>query len=118
MADGIKFSLENPLGLGLGNAGPASNHFAKDYLGFIPESWYLQVSLELGILGIILYLTILGFALKALYQKYKDGDYYALSLLLSLVGIMVASFFLHSWEDSATALLFWGMVGVVLGKKR
>ncbi len=118
MADGIKFSLENPLGLGLGNAGPASNHFAENYLGFVPESWYLQVSLELGILGILIYLTILVVALKTLYQKYKTEDFYALALLLSLVGIMVASFFLHSWEDSATALIFWGLAGAFLQKNK
>jgi len=116
--DGLKFSWENPLGLGLGNAGPASNHFAKDYLGFVPESWYLQVSLELGILGILIYLGILGITLKTLYQEYKKANFYAFSLLLSLVGVMVSSLFLHSWEDSATALIFWGLVGVVLAEEK
>lgn len=116
-ADGVKFTLENPLGLGLGNAGPASNHFAKDYLGFVPESWYLQVSLELGILGILVYLLILGITLRMLYLQFKNEDYLSLSLMLSLTGMMVVTFFLHSWEDSATALTFWGMVGLVLSQK-
>lgn len=118
MADGVKFSLQNPFGLGLGNAGPASNHFSKDYLGFIPESWYLQVSLEMGILGIIIYLLILGLVLKKLWSLYQKEERVAFALFLSLMGLMVSSFFLHTWEDSSTALIFWGLLGVILSKEK
>ena len=48
--DGIMYTLKKPLGHGIGNAGPASTRFQEDRIGWLPENWYLQISLELGIL--------------------------------------------------------------------
>jgi hypothetical protein len=132
-----------PLGLGLGSAGPATNHlreacvfllpgddpsWAKSspnlcvFVGkaqvqpagracncpFLPENWYLQIGVETGVLGLLLYLWLTGALLRAasmgsrLAQTYQKRRH-ALAVYLAFLGIAVAALFLHAWEDSAVA---------------
>lgn len=102
--DGVEYMIRNPFGLGLGDAGPASARFAHaGETGFLPESWYLQVGLESGFLGLALFLTILILLGKALFLAKND---LARAMLFSLIGISTAAFFLHTWESSAVAYSF------------
>ena len=114
--DGIKYLLENPLGLGLGDAGPASNRFAPDFLGFIPENWFLQVGLESGFIGLITFILIIIFTIKALL---KVNNHFGLPLAIALFALCFHALFLHTFESSAVALTFWGLSGIALseGKK-
>lgn len=111
-SDGASAMIQNPLGLGLGDAGPASARFALEgQTGFLPESWYLQVGLESGFLGLALFLTILILTGMHLSQSKSP---WAKPLFLGLVGVCSASLFLHSWESAVVALTFWGLAGIVL----
>ncbi len=93
------------VGQGIGTAGPASFNFAPE----VPESWYLQVSLELGIVGLLLWLGILVFGVKRLFRSYRG-------LALVLISISVAALFLHTWADNPTvAISFWVLMGVIVG---
>lgn len=113
-SDGAYYIFKYPLGLGLGDAGPASARFARPgETGFLPESWYLQVGLESGLLGLALFLTIIVLVTIALLQ---NGDWLSKALVLSLAGISAASLFLHSWESAAVALSFWILCGVALAR--
>ncbi len=112
--DGIRFILENPWGLGLGDAGPASSRFAEQFSGFLPESWYLQIALETGILGIFLFLGIIFFAGQAFL---KSDFFLGKAFFIGLVGISVMGIFLHSWESSTLAYSFWGLGGLVIGNR-
>lgn len=114
--DGARDMILYPFGLGLGDAGPASARFANPgETGYLPESWYLQVGLESGFLGLILFLSILFLLGKALLSS-KDPD--AKPLFLGLIGISCAAFFLHSWESATVALSFWGFCGIVLAPEK
>lgn len=113
-ADGIKYLAENPWGLGLGDAGPASNRFAENFLGFIPENAFLQVGLESGFLGLTLFVLIfiiLGAKLFAEEDKTK------IALGIGLIALAVHGLFLHTWESAVVALSFWGLCGVALAAK-
>lgn len=112
--DGIKDIINYPFGLGLGDAGPASARFANEgEIGYLPESWYLQVGLESGFLGLLLFLMII-FLVGYMLLKTKKSD--AKPIFLSLAGISTAALFLHSWESSIIALSFWGVAGIILRK--
>jgi hypothetical protein len=116
--DGIVYSLKNPLGYGIGNAGPASSRFNADNIGWIPENWYLQIALELGFFGLILYVMILIGTMQKLFLQFsQNNDLLSLSLFLTLLAIAITSLFLHSWEETAVALTFWGITGITLQKK-
>jgi len=109
-------SLEYPWGEGLGKAGPASCYFPDEFGGcLIPENWYLQVALEMGYLGMLIFIIIIVMILNKLYNKYKkEQNYLSLSLFLTIIGLSVASMFLHAWEDASTSLTVWALCGLLL----
>jgi hypothetical protein len=142
--EAIEVMKENPLGLGLGTAGPASNRvsdacvhlpegsdasWASDrpdlcvFTGdiqvqphgrvcncpLLPENWYLQMGVEMGILGFVLFITLIIFVLLRL----RSSPY----ALLPFVGISIAALFLHAWEGSAVAYTTWILAAVSLEKE-
>ena len=75
----------------------------------LPENWYLQVGLELGVAGLILFVLLvlsLLWKLSALSSQ--------LSVFLVFLGVSIAALFLHAWEDSAVAYTIWGIAGIAL----
>ncbi len=111
-SDGVKYMIENPLGLGLGDAGPASIRFAHPgETGFLPESWYLQVGLESGFIGLVLFLSII---LLLGYKLLTSESTIAKPLFLGLIGISTAAIFLHSWESAVVAFSFWSLAAIAL----
>lgn len=81
----------------------------------LPENWYLQIGVELGWIGFILFVVLIVIILKtlsvALIGSPSEGLY------LAFVGIAVGCVLLHAWEDSAVAYTLWSLVGVMLSKK-
>ena len=150
----------HPFGLGLGSAGPASNHKSETcvYIAanedvswaeerpnlcvfagerqvqpltrtcqcpLLPENWYLQIGVELGIIGFLLYLLLIGFVMRALHTKVCHTNYIhcienviQTSVLLSFIGIAIASLFLHAWEDAAVAYTLWILIASLLQDTR
>ena len=139
----IQIIKENPLGLGLGTAGPASNRtsgtcvFLSEgsdaswaqvhtnlcvFVGdvqvqpedkacacpVLPENWYLQIGLEMGILGFALFIALVILILKKLPKNSP--------VFLAFLGISIASLFLHAWEDAAVAYTVWVLAAVMLRK--
>ncbi|MBU0766798.1 hypothetical protein KKF55_03375 [Patescibacteria group bacterium] len=135
--EAIEIMRENPLGLGLGTAGPASNRvsdacvylengsdysWASDrpqlcvFVGsqqvqpldhrcrcpLLPENWYLQIGVEMGLIGFVMFITVIMFVLRAL--RIRDDQK---ELFLIFLGISIAALFLHAWEDSAVAYTVW-----------
>jgi O-antigen ligase len=153
--EAIQTIIQNPLGLGLGSAGPASNRvsdtcvyleegadasWAEDrpdlcvfsgnvqiqpdapcHCPFLPENWYLQVGVELGLLGFVLFIILIILLLRDLFKisvstrDMAGRKNYQLtsSLFLSFLGISVSALFLHSWEDSAVAYTVWILVAMM-----
>ena len=94
-------------GHGIGTAGPASFNF----LPTVQESWYLQVLTELGIVGLLLWMAIIG-AIKI--KNLKNNLGYS----LSIIGISVAALFLHTWADNPVlAISFFILLGVKYSEK-
>lgn len=137
--------LAHPFGQGLGTAGPASNRvsdacvfleegadagWAADRPGlcvfigggqvqpaeracrcpFVTENWYLQTGVEMGLLGFVIFLTLIIFVLLQLTA--------VPAVFLPFLGISVAGFFLHAWEESAVAYTLWMLVAAQIQQKR
>jgi len=73
----------------------------------LPENWYLQVGVELGVAGFLLFLAIVFLLLRCL-RSYEDGG----ELFLMFLGLAVAALFLHAWEESAVAYSVWLLAAV------
>lgn len=152
----LQIITENPWGLGLGSAGPASNRvsdtciflpedadasWAQDrpslcvFTGqtqvqpkdrqclcpLVPENWYLQIGIEMGVLGLAIYMLLMVLIGKRLFvssfarknettKKQNNGAVVALAFL----GVCIAALFLHAWEDSAVAYTLWVLIAVLL----
>ncbi len=130
---GIQAMITDPLGRGLGTAGPATNRVSDAcveleegsdaswaqahpelcvFVGekqvqpvgkecqcpFVTENWYIQIGVELGILGFALFITFVILLLKAL--RHNEDS---LAPFLGMLGISICALFLHAFEDSAVA---------------
>ncbi len=148
----IQLMQFNPLGFGLGAAGPASNRLHEPcvYLEpgsdpswakaspdlcvfvadaqvqpagrecdcpFLPENWYLQMGVELGGAGLILFALLTVFTVRRLLRAAKKEVAYA-PVFAVFLAIAVAALVLHAWEDSALAYTLWMLAAVTLPRQR
>lgn len=70
---------------------------------FLPENWYLQIGVEMGWLGLALYLVMMGLVMSY-------GWTHNAGLITAFIGISTAALFLHAFEDAAIAYTLWVLV--------
>jgi len=108
---GLQAASNHVLGTGLGTAGPASFHSAHP---FIPENYYLQLAIETGVLGLVLF-GALEVLLGVRLWHHASTVPGAAAAVAALVGIGLVNLVLHGWADSSTALIYWGFAGAIIG---
>ncbi|MFA6963132.1 MAG: hypothetical protein WC227_00230 [Patescibacteria group bacterium] len=92
-------------GNGLGTAGP----IAIKYGGIISESWYIQLLLEIGAIGLALWLYISYLVSTALIRAKELG------LFFSLLAVSITAIFLHTFADNpALSYSLFILIGVAL----
>lgn len=69
---------------------------------FLPENWYLQWGVEMGVVGLIVSLMLAFLILKKR------------PMPLAFLGISVAALFLHALEDAAAAYTVWILLSATL----
>ena len=110
LTDGIDQVIEEPLGCGVGCAGPASYYSIR---GIISENYYLQIAQEYGFVGIVLFTWILTLILLRLRQSRKN--HFAQVWLATGIGLMVAALFAHTFADESVALTWFMVAGGLIG---
>lgn len=108
---GLRIAEHHLGGEGFGTAGPASFHSNHP---FIPENNYLQLAIETGVAGLLLFMVVqvsTGWQLARRTVPHQLG----VPLVSALIGIGTVNFFLQGWADSSTALVFWTAAGAALG---
>jgi len=65
---------------------------------FVTENWYIQIGVELGVLGFALFIAFIILLLRALRRNEES-----LAPFLGMLGISICALFLHAFEDSAVA---------------
>ena len=100
---------ERPFGHGVGSSGPASNYGDNS---FIIENYYLDIAYQVGWIGMLLFLGIIGYTGVLLYRLKSKVAY---SLLAGLVGVSVIGLFWPVWISETVALTWWGLAGIVIG---
>lgn len=100
----LNLIAHKPLGLGIADAGPAS---VRSNSGVnIVENYYLQIFLQMGWLGGMLFLGIILVVVVSLLKNRKQQSLALVAsfLALSLVGIMQPV-----WADISASVWWWGM---------
>jgi len=89
---------------------------------FLPENWFLQIGVEMGWLGLGLYLWMMGVVFMRLresrimnQESRKEGLIIHNSLFLILLSLCVAALLLHAFEDSAVAYTLWILMAACAG---
>lgn len=91
-------------GRGVGTAGPAALKFG----GYISENYYLQILIEVGVVGFIIFATFFVSAIKTFYQRSK-------TLFFTIVALLVNAFFLHIFSDNpAMAVSIFIIIAVII----
>lgn len=106
----IKDIVKHPLGSGPGTAGPAS--VRNDHPSKISENYLLQIAQEVGLIGVVIFISINILVARELWSKRHNQ--LPKILLASLVGITLINFVSHAWTDITLAYLWWGLAGVAL----
>lgn len=110
---GVNDVLKYPHGRGVGEAGPASFYQTDGDHPRIAENYYIQIAQEVGIVGLLLFISIVVVGLRRVGRM--KGVPYSQSFLAGFVGLSVVAFFLHTWTDDPVAYIAWGLFAVVLG---
>jgi len=108
---GVERVVENPLGCGPGCAGPAS------YYGDSPqisENYFVQIAEETGVVGLILFLLLVGLVAYALYTQ-SQGRTLSKALFATLIGYGAIGLLLHVWSDDPLSITWWMLVGALIG---
>lgn len=94
------------------------NTEAKTYESLQAHNDYLRLLIELGIIGLILYLSIFISLFILIYKLYKTGDKYNKNYLFSLIilwlGILAISTGDNILRTMPVQFLIWGYTGAVL----
>ncbi|MEM9773220.1 MAG: O-antigen ligase family protein [Chloroflexota bacterium] len=113
--EGLNFMVSNPLGIGLGLAGPRSTRFGE--LTVHSENFYIIMGMETGYLGILMYLLIIFSVivkLMRIYYRLEDGFEKGLILgcLAALIGTHTGVLFIPSLQELSVSTLLWLFVGI------
>lgn len=109
--------VQRPWGWGLGTVGALAERFADPSVRITSENWYLQIGIELGVVGLILYLgtiTLVAYRLLVYYRLDRDVFRRALTfgMLAGLVGLSFVGQFLHVWGYLSLSIPFWLLMGL------
>lgn len=119
--ESINYVLEAPWfghGFGRGSVRAALLAEFNDSLLWHSHNLFLEVVLQTGLIGLTLFLLLLGSLVRAA-MRYLRHDALAVSMLGMVAGMIVLGMLIRNMTDMlwvrAAALTFWGALGVVFG---
>ncbi len=110
LVDGTERLVRQPFGAGIGSTGSASLQ-TDDPL--IIENQYLYIAHEVGWLGLALF-AVLFIAIIVELWRWR-GDWLALAILASGIGLAFIGVLLPVWADDTVSIIWWGMAGIAIG---
>ncbi len=109
-------------GMGVGISGPGATAFgANNRLTFLIHSYFLQILIEFGLIGLVLYSSVIFIIFVAFlktYRRYKLFDQYSIkfivSYMLCIFVLLVASTVGLTPITFPSNMLMWLFVGLIL----
>lgn len=116
--DAVEAIKDNPAGSGPGTAGFSSIKNESQRVIFT-ENYYLQIGREVGVLGLLLFIIILGLVTKMLITAYwQTKNIIILGLLAAFAGLAISNMFAHIWFNETVAYTWWGLAGLYVITKK
>lgn len=107
--DAIDRVVNDPLGCGVGCAGPASFYGESPR---IAENYYLQIAEQYGVIGVLLWAAIFA---TILYKLWKVKSDEARVWLAAAIGFAIIGLFLHVFADEPLAITWFLLAGMLIG---
>jgi hypothetical protein len=101
-------------GRGLGTAGPASQYRLDGGENHWTENIYFDTFEELGLIGLLLYITLL---ITIIISIVKGEFQKNLTAFLAIISFVVAGFFINSYTGQAGIFLVWLVAGMIMPPK-
>jgi hypothetical protein len=112
--NGVSVISEHPLGQGLGTSAGVGQRFST--ASSVSENYYLQVGAETGVLGLALFVGFVLLVSRELRRaRDQSGDPLVTGARAGFVGIAVAAFFLHAFNNQTVAWSAFAVAGLALG---
>lgn len=115
LKSGLKDIVHHPAGRGVGTAGPASVHNSKGGAR-ISENYFLQIGQEAGVIGLLLFLLVIGGVVRILYHKRSDT--LTRATLASFIGILLVNMTTHAFADDTLAYTLFALLGYAFIRTR
>lgn len=106
---GLQGVAHQPLGHGPGTAGLASIQDPKG--GVLTENYYVQIGYEVGVLGLITFITLNAIVYVRLWSQRQA--ILPNALLASFWAYVVMNMLLHTWSNEAVACQWWLLAGLM-----
>lgn len=107
---GLEGIRDEPLGHGPGTAGLASIQNPEG--SFLTENYYVQIGYELGVLGLVLFLTLNVWMYRRLLHDSQNNGGWAKVLMASFWAYVLTNMLLHTWANEAVAIQWWLLAGM------
>lgn len=98
-----------PLGHGPGSAGLAA--ISNPRGGLLTENYYLQIAYEIGVPGLLIFLSMLILIYRKLLQTTTSEIQTA--MIASFWGLAFVALLIHLWSNEAVAIEWWFLAGVI-----
>ncbi len=123
--------LYNPIGRGLGTAGPATQLHTESIewftikwainseavYKFLPENWYVQIMVEMSYVGILLFLGLLFAIFYYLFSIMKlRKNFFSVGLFVAFLTLCFMANFTHAFEETATSYLLFLIIWAYIAK--
>jgi hypothetical protein len=102
--------IDQPQGYGPGTAGIVS--IQNNNGSYLTENYYLQIAHEVGILGLLIFLTIWAYVTSKLYRARTLLGY---GLVASTFAYILMALVMHLWTNEAVAAQWWLLAGLATG---
>lgn len=105
---------QNPLGNGLGTAGLASMKNQETGAN-LTENYYLQLAIEIGLVGMFIFLAICYLTTKRLVVAWnQSNNFVPVALVSSFAGLFITNMLAHIWTNETIAVTWWGLAAVCI----
>jgi hypothetical protein len=116
---GVHSIEHHPFGTGLATSAGVGQTYQQTSGLVVPENNYLQVGVELGVVGGLVFVALTVALVLSLRRGARRRPNPAIAAAAgSMAGLAVAAWFLEPWFDFSVAWTIWGFAGAALGAGR
>lgn len=115
----IVTAIEHPLGVGFGLVGARATRFGADRQIYNTESYLLQMAMEIGLPGLLMFLLLAGWSFVLVYRntfavRSPFLRAWGVTALAAIIAALTHAMFIPDLQDLTVGMYLWFFVGIGL----